>query len=201
MRKFLTYIILFLIPFFIASVTLFLIPIDKKFSYNFVKGECENKASWIYNRVFVDNRDIDVVFVGASQTGCAIMDDVIEKELNKDLKRKINVVNFGYCRRGRDIQYVMLKDMFSIKKPKIIVLEVAEDEPKKSHPVFPYLANTKDLFDSFVLFNQRYLVNVFKGTTVRFEFLKYKVFNTDIEIPENPEPFGYRHSSQHVIPI
>ena len=136
MKKLIKNIILFLIPFLIGSIILFILPIDKKFSYQFVKGECNNIASWIYYRTFENPKSTDIVFSGASHFACGIMDELIEKELNKHISKKINVVNFGYCRGGRDVQYLMLKDFFKHKKPKILLIEVAEDEPKKSHPVF-----------------------------------------------------------------
>jgi len=198
MKRFLKHITLFFIPVYIGIVALFIFPVEKKFSYSFVKGECDNKASWIYNRIFIDNRNVDIAFSGASQTGCAIMDELIEKELNKNSVEKLSVANFGYCRRCRDIQYLMLKDLFENKKPKIIVVEVYEDEPKKSHPVFPYLANSDDLFSSFVFFNQRFLVAIWKGIVVRFENFKQIVFNTEIQSLKNPSLFGYRHSTQKV---
>ena len=81
MKRIAKNIIFFILPFLIGIVVLFFIPVNKKFSYNFVKGECDNKASWIYNRIFEDERQIDIAFTGASQTSCAIMDKVIEVEL------------------------------------------------------------------------------------------------------------------------
>jgi hypothetical protein len=198
MKRFLKHIVLFFIPVYIGVVALFIFPVEKKFSYSFIKGECNNKASWIYNRIFIDNRNVDIAFSGASQTGCAIMDELIEKELNKNSGRELSVANIGYCRRGRDIQYLMLKDLFENKKPKIIIVEVYEDEPKKSHPVFPYLANSDDLFSSGILFNQRYLSGIWKGGVVRFENFKHIVFKTEIQPLKNPLLFGYRHSIQKV---
>jgi hypothetical protein len=94
---------------------------------------------------------------------------------------------------------VMLKDLFAHKHPKILVLEVAEDEPKKSHPVFPYLAESGDLFGSFVLFNQRYFSAIWKGIAVRFEFLKSKFTGNNYADSEKQMPaFGYRSSPQVV---
>lgn len=178
-------------------IFLFLIPVDKIFSYHFVKGECDNKAAWIYQRVFKQPENIDIVFSGASQTSCAIMDEYLEKEFFKLNEPDLKVANLGYCRRGRDIQYVMLKDLFQQKKPKILVLEVAEDEPKKSHPVFPYLAESGDLWGSFVLLNQRYLGNIWKGVVVRFEYLKYRLFqDNSLNENQNTEKFGYLPSVQ-----
>lgn len=183
----------------LGIIVLFLIPVDKKFSYHFVKGECNNKASWIYNRIFEKEDAIDIVFSGASQTSCTFMDEYIEEILGKNGK-KIKVANLGYCRRGRDIQYVMMKDLFKNKNPKLLIIEVPEDEPKKSHPVFPYLAETDDLFDSFVFFNQLFFENFWKGLIIRFEYLKFKTFHNDNFIINNESDFGYLHSNQIVSP-
>ena len=153
----------------------------------------------MYHRIFEDQRPVDVVFSGASHTSCAIMDQFISEELSFKAGKKIEAVNYGYCRGGRDIQYVMLKDLFEQKHPKILVIDVAEDEPKKSHPVFPYLAESKDLFCSLVLFNQRYFTPIWKGITVRFESLRNKFTGENPVTSEHHYPdFGYRPST-HVI--
>jgi len=125
------------------------------------------------------------------------MDEYLENELVKVTGHPMKVANLGYCRRGRDIQYVMLKDLFQQKKPKILVIEVAEDEPKKSHPVFPYLAECNDLWGSVVFFNQRFPVNIWKGIVVRFEYIKHVLFNEENQIENQyKESFGYLPSTQ-----
>jgi len=197
MKKLVSNITLFILPLFAGIVILFLVPVDKNFSYHFVKGECDNKASWIYQRIFEHDENIEIAFTGASQTSCAIMDEYLEKELTKVAGHDIKVANLGYCRRGRDIQFVMLKDLFQQKKPKILVIEIAEDEPKKSHPVFPYLAESHDLWGSIVFFNQRYFLNIWKGIAVRFEYLKHVLFQEESLIKkQNTESFGYLPSTQ-----
>lgn len=198
MRKFVKYIIAFFIPLLLGMFSLFLFPLNKNFSYHFVKGECDNKASWIYNRIFVQKDNIDIAFMGASHISCAIMDEYIEIALNTNSEQEIKLANLGYCRAGRDIQYVMLKDLFQHKKPKLLVLEVMEDEPKKSHPVFPYLAESSDLWGSFVFFNQRYFTNIWKGIVVRFEQLKSNIFKEENPGNENPSAFSYIPSTQLV---
>lgn len=184
-------------PVLVGALSLFLIPVDKKFSYNFVEGECDNKASWIYQRIFEQEENIDIAFLGASQTSCGVMDDFLENKINKHSGTEIKVANLGYCRRGRDIQYIMTKDLFKQKAPNILVIEVAEDEPKKSHPVFPYLAESPDLWGSFVFFNQRFFLNIWKGIIVRFEFLKFRLFYDEKIISSKINPdFGYLPSAQ-----
>ena len=200
MNQFTKNIIRFIVPFLIGITALFLIPVNKNFSYHFVKGECDDKASWIYHRIFEQEKNIDIAFTGASQTSCAIMDELIEKELTKIKGKTTNVANLGYCRRGRDIQYVMLKELFRHKKPSVLVIEVAEDEPKKSHPVFPYLAESNDLWGSFVFFNQRFFLNIWKGIAVRFEYLKFRLFQNEYKIIQTQPGFGYIPSTQTAPP-
>ena len=151
MKKFIQYIAVFAIPFLLGTMILFLFPIDKNFRYHFVQGECDDKASWIYDRIFNQADNIDIVFSGASQISCAIMDESIERQLSK-MGKELKVANLGYCRRGRDIQYVMLKDMFIAKKPKILIIEVAEDEPKKVIPYFHILPKVK-IYGALVCFS------------------------------------------------
>jgi hypothetical protein len=196
MHKFLKYIFLFLLPFIGGIVVLFILPVNKEFTYNFVKGECNNKASWIYHRIFKNPKEIDIAFSGASQTSCAIMDSLIEDNLRINMGEELNVANLGYCRRGRDLQYAILKDLFEHKHPKILVVEVAEDEPKKSHPVFPYFANSTDLFGSAVFFNQRYFSAIFKGLVIRFEQLKAQIYSSSTTSENHPD-YSYI-PTQHV---
>ncbi|WP_167619039.1 hypothetical protein [Maribellus sediminis] len=199
MKNFIKNSLHFSLPFLAGIIVLFVLPQDKYFAYHFVKGECDNKADWMYHRIFEDPRPVDVVFSGASHTGSAIMDQFISEELSLKAGQEIEAVNYGYCRGGRDIQYVMLKDLFEQKHPRILVIDVAEDEPKKSHPVFPYLAECKDLFGSFVLFNQRYFTAIWKGITVRFESLRNKIAGGNPVTSENQyRDFGYRPSSHLV---
>lgn len=196
MKKFVQNIAVFFIPVFIGVILLFAVPVNKKFSYQFVKGECSNIASWIYSRTFENSKSIDIAFSGASHFACGIMDELIDNELNNNSDSPVTVANLGYCRGGRDVQYVMLKDILKHKKPKILFIEIAEDEPRKSHPVFPFLAESNDLFSSFEFFNQRYFKSLWNGLIVRFEFFKFKLMHKTYFTPDNTTDFGYLYSDQ-----
>jgi hypothetical protein len=182
----------------ILLIILLFVQPEKKFAYTFVKGECDNKAAWIYQRIFENQERIVIAFTGASQTSCAIMDELVEKQLDSTLNSDLKVVSLGYCRRGRDIQFAMLKDLFSQKRPKILVIEITENEPAKSHPVFPYLAESKDVLGSLVFFNQRFLSNIYKALVVRFEYCKQLAFGNKTEKPCTNSNFGYIPSNQIV---
>ena len=191
MKNFLKHITWFSLPALLGVILLFGINPDKRFSYRFVKGECSNKASWIYDRLFVLPQNADVVFIGASQTACAVNDDLITGKLQESAGKEVYAASLGYCRGGRDIQYVMLKEVFRKKKPRIVVIEVTEDEPKKSHPVFPYLAETGDLFGSAIFFNQRYFQSLWKGLLVRFEYMKWTLSGQILNNQPLSSLYGY----------
>jgi hypothetical protein len=92
----------------------------------------------------------------------------------------------------------MLKDLFSHKKPKLLVIEITENEPAKSHPVFPYLAESNDVLGSLVFFNQRFISGIYKALVVRFEYCKHCFFGVQAEKPSAISNFGYISSSQIV---
>lgn len=191
MKNFLKHIFWFMLPVMLGAILLFGISPDKEFPYRFVKGECNDKASWIYQRLCESPMTADVVFVGASQTACAVNDGMITARLQEFSGKEIYAASLGYCRGGRDIQYVMLKEILRNKNPELVVIEVTEDEPKKSHPVFPYLAETADLFGSAIFFNQRYFQSIWKGLVLRFEYLKWKLSGQKFTPLPLPSPFGY----------
>lgn len=198
MKKFIQHIILFLIPFIVGAVYLFSIPFYRQFAYHFVKGECDDKGSWIYNRIYENKKPADVVLCGASHIANGVDDKLFELQLDSANNLNLSVANIGYCRGGRDIQYVMLKDLFLNKNPQLLILDVGEDEPKKSHPVFPYLAETPDLFGSAIFFNQRFFKSVAKGLATRFEMVKTSVFKWEFRSSPNLSDFGYIGSTQVV---
>ncbi len=191
MNKFLKQISFFALPIVAGIIMLFSVNPDKHYSYRFVEGECNNKASWIHDRIFLSDKKLDVVFIGASQTACAVKDALIESQISEFSHEKIHVASLGYCRGGRDIQYVMLKEVFRYKKPEVVVIEVTEDEPKKSHPVFPYLADTNDLFESAVFLNQRYLQALWKGLVIRFEYIRGSIFSLNLSAGDSAADYGY----------
>lgn len=181
----------FCFPLLAGVALLFSVNPDKQFTYRFVKGECSNRASWIYDRIFLAEKELDILFLGASQTAATVDDAFIEKWLTESAGRPLSVVNMGYCRGGRDIQYVMLKDVYVHKKPGLLVIEVTEEEPKKSHPVFPYLAEGRDLFGSAVFFNQRYPQALWKGLVIRFEYVKRLIFRSPAEAGSHSADHGF----------
>ncbi len=84
------------------------------------------------------------------------------------------------------------------KTPKLIVIEVHEDEEKNSHDIFPYLAKTDDLLLTPTPFNRDYFADLFNGASARLEFFKAKYIFKKIYTEPSPELYGYAASDRIV---
>ncbi|OGU68408.1 MAG: hypothetical protein A2X62_15550, partial [Stygiobacter sp. GWC2_38_9] len=158
-----------------------------EFAYHYIEHDCYNHGAWIYDRINHNPAPVDVAFIGSSHTLHAIQ----EKKMEKLRELNLHVVNLGYCRYGRNIEFSILKMLLKHKSPKLIVIEVHEDEEKNSHDIFPYLAETEDLLLTPTLFNRDYFSDLFHGGSARLEFFKAKyIFRKKYPDPTS-ELYGY----------
>jgi len=149
-------------------LALFLTPYSKEFAYHYIEKDCYNHGAWIYDRIAKNTVPIDIAFIGSSHTIHAFQD----KKMEKISGSEFHFANLGYCRYGRNLQYSLLKLLLQHRSPKLIVIEVHEDEEKNSHDIFPYLADTEDLFLSPTFLNKDYFSDIFDGTSARLEYFK-----------------------------
>ncbi len=168
MKQILLKIALFFSLMMIAIVAIFLTPYSKEFAYHYIENDCYNHGAWIFDRITKNKTPIDIAFIGSSHTIHAFQ----EKRMEEMLGSNYHLTNLGYCRYGRNLQCTILKLLLQHKSPKLIVLEVSEDEEKNSHDIFPYLAETSDLFSSPTLINRDYLTDLYHGASARLECFK-----------------------------
>lgn len=194
MRQVLLKISLFFGLLMIPFVVLFNTPFSKEFAYHFIKDDCYNHGAWIFERITRNPAPIDIAFIGSSHTIHAFQ----EKKIQEILGSGYRATNLGYCRYGRNLEYTLLKLLLEHKSPRIIVVEVHEDEEKNSHDIFPYLAENKDLLLTPTLINRDYFSDLFHGTSARLECFKAKfVFKTkNQEI--TTDLYGYATSDRNV---
>ncbi len=168
MKQILLKIALFFCLVTIPIMALFLMPYSKEFAYHYIENDCYNHGAWIFDRITINKVPIDVAFIGSSHT----IHSFQEKKMEEILKSNDHLANFGYCRYGRNLQYSLLKLLLQHKSPKLIVLEVSEDEEKNSHDIFPYLAETSDLLFTPTRLNSDYLSDLYHGASARLECFK-----------------------------
>jgi hypothetical protein len=187
MKQIILKLVLFFSLLMIPIVTFFMLPYSEEFAYHYIEHDCYNHGAWIYDRINHNPAPIDVAFIGSSHTIHAIQEKKIEGLLGQNL----HIANLGYCRYGRNIEYAILKMLLKHKSPKLIVIEVHEDEEKNSHDIFPYLADTKDLLLPPTAIDRDYVSDLFQGGSARMEYFKAKyIFRKTYPAPSS-ELYGY----------
>jgi len=166
-------IVLFFLPVF---VLLTILPINKRLKYQGLKGGCSNRGIWIHDRVFINEIPIDIAFVGTSRTSNGISDKLIQKTLEKDSIYS-HVANLGYCRDGRNVSYSFIKDILKGKQIQYLFFEVREDEARKGHDIFPYVAETNDVLAPVLFYNPGYFSDIWYHFAYRLELFQDDIFN------------------------
>ncbi|WP_182852692.1 hypothetical protein [Vibrio sp. PID23_8] len=137
-------------------------------------------AAWIYERIHFDDTPIDVAFFGTSHTMNGIDSRLVEQSLGDD---ELRVVNFAIPHFGRDMHYTLVKQLLESRKPKLIVLEVREQEARDLHPGTHYLAQPEDLYAAPWIVNLRYFGNLIRLPLRTIKTASYNSF---------PEFFGFK---------
>ena len=182
MKRFIINILLFCLPIVVWLFVKWTQPHDQQFTAHFTKGDCFSHGSWLQDRLYLNETEIDIAFFGTSHTINAIDDKLLSKKLNK------NVVNCGYCRLGRNLQELFTQQLFSynqsanLKNPNLekIIIEVRENEEVSSHPMYPYWSNFREMLQ--MPYNRDYINDWYLYTISRIEYDKSKLYPTIYEI-------------------
>jgi len=192
MKEILQKIALFFGLLALPVVLLFALPYSTEFARHFIKDDCYNHGAWIFDRLTKNETPIDIAFIGSSHT----IHSFQEKKMETLLENRFHLANLGYCRFGRNLEYLFIKELVASKEPQLVVIEVHEDEPKNSHDIFPYLADTKDLLISPTFVNRDYFSDVFNGASARLEQFKAKYIFQEKYPEPDLNPYGYGESDR-----
>ncbi len=187
MRRLSLHIILFLLP---VLLFILLFPQDKRQVYASLKDDCTSRAHWMYQRIFESSEPVDIAFMGSSRTINSLKEKVIRTELDG-----YHLLNYGYCRYGRNLHYRLVKDLIDEKGIKALVLEVRLDENPYSHPVGPYLLENSDLITSYPFFNQNYFKDWSTAFRFRLQMLKEKLWRHEDRLIATNARFGFPQTS------
>ena len=188
MKKFFRTLKWFFLPALLLTVLLFCIPVPDSYKYHYIHDDCFDRRSFIYQRIFENNEPIDIAFLGTSHTINAVNDSLVQSLLADS---SAHVANLGFCWLGNDLQYMIMKDIFSRKHPHLLILEVREEENAFSHIMFPYLADGSDLVRPVTITNKYYFRNLFCGAEERLAFLRSALFQKDSVSIDKPDLYGY----------
>lgn len=199
MKRFLKQVALFLLPLLLLAAGLFKLDCPQEFRFHYLEKDCDDRADWIYSRLFCQDKPADIVFIGSSRTMRAVDDSLLSDMISTDTHHA-TALNAGYCRLGRDLQAVLADDLFwktgKYQPPKKLVIEIHEQEGVGSHPVFYCLAGSRDLLFPPSFVNQDYFSNVYNGWLMRLAWQR-KRFTEGAFIPMYPQwskTFGAFHT-------
>ncbi|MBS1686387.1 MAG: hypothetical protein JSS76_16730 [Bacteroidetes bacterium] len=192
MKRFLIKISVFVLLLGFACLIILLLPIDKRYQYAFSKTDCTAKSNYIYHRLYQDTTAVDVVFIGSSHTMCGINDSIVHLRLQESGVHA-TIANLAICRLGRNMDYVIIKDLLRTKHPRLIVLEVKQEEPDRSHPEFGYRADLADVLMPASPIDLSYFTDVANAFVMRTAALKDRIAGEDLLTPyESPSVSIYR---------
>jgi hypothetical protein len=124
--------------------------------YQVLERNFPGAAQWIYERIRFDNRPLDVVVIGSSNA----LYGINSIRMEEDLKRhglSVGVANFSLIIGGRNLNYVILKEMFNAGRyPKLLVLGVNSRPAHFGHPAFKYIAEQDDIIGAVYPINLNY---------------------------------------------
>jgi len=135
-----------------------------------VQTEAFARLGWSYERIHFDPTPIDIALIGTSHTmngidGLAVAQRIAAAGVRAADGQCLTVTNLAIPSYGRNLHWLIMRELLSQRKPKAIVIEVLENETRKAHPEFSHVALTQDLVSAPRLFNLNYV-----GDLIRLPF-------------------------------
>ncbi len=137
------------------------LPHDRYIFFQAIAAESDYSVplKWIYERIHHDSTAIDIAFIGTSHTQSGVKSALVESTLHAH-GNPSRVVNFALPFLGRDLEYLLVKELLESRNIHELVIEVQESEPIYPHPCFSRLADPAELLRSPILINTGYFLNL-----------------------------------------
>jgi len=195
MKRRTKYILLCLVPAGALLAVLFAEP-DKSFLFANDSGDCNGRSIFMYNALYNNPNQADVLLVGSSKT----MNGINDSMLNRLGGQKF--LNLGYCRFGRNLDYFFVEQYCHLHHPKALVLEVREHESQGSHPVSPFLLPLDQLAVSAFCMSGDFFPDLYNKWLCNLKFIRKKLFNpgANTEVPPVDARAGFWYGYKPPVP-
>jgi hypothetical protein len=201
MKRFIRKIILFIAPGLAVLCFIFSIKTDREFCYNYVKGDCNQRGELLYKKIYEDPNKVNCLFIGSSKTWNDINDGLLQDLVNKSGQSHLKLFNAGYCRFGRNLDYLYCKEFMKRNYLKKVFLEVRTDESTSSHPIFPFLANGKEVLEGALAWNGRLFPEVYDHLLMNITYSRCLLgFEKTVRNPASPPAHGYDNIEKTMSP-
>lgn len=133
------------------------LPHDRYLRFQSLTDSAVVKAGWIYERIHFDSTPIDIVFIGTSHTVFGIDSEMVERACRDAGGKNCGSVNFGLQHLGRNVHWLLAREVMQARKPRLLVVEVQETEFRALHPAFAPLADASDVVWAPLVINTSFL--------------------------------------------
>jgi hypothetical protein len=153
-----------------------------------LRTEAYARYGWVYERVHDDPTPVDIAFVGTSHTMNGVDAALVAQKLGQAGARTPagqcpTATNFAMPNYGRNLHWLVAREVLENRPVKLLVLEVLENESRKPHPQFVHIAKTSDILGAPLLVNINYLADI-----VRLPFRQASLAVESLA----PEQFGLK---------
>ena len=143
------------------------IPHDAYMRWQSTQTEAFARLGWAYERVHFDPTPIDVALIGTSHTMNGIDGQAVAARLaalgaRTEDGRCPTVTNLAIPMYGRNLHWAVARELLQARRPRLLVLEVMENETRKPHPLFYRVATTRDLLVAPRLVNANYVIDLMR---------------------------------------
>lgn len=176
------------------------IPHDAYVRWQAVRTEAFARLGWSYERIHFDPTPIDVALIGTSHTmngidGLAVAQRIAAEGVRAQDGRCLTVTNLAIPAYGRNMHWLVMRELLSQRKPRAIVLEVMENETRKAHPLFYTVASLKDVIEAPRLFNINYVGDLIRLPSRQVELGMESFAPADFGLKTTFDPVQYDGST------
>ncbi len=172
----------------VVIAIMLVLPHDRYIRWQALRTEVYARLGWVYERIHFDQTPIDVAFIGTSHTLNGVDAAAVNQELAAEGVRTadgrcIVTSNLAIPEYGRNLHWILARELIENRKVDTIVLEVFENETRKAHPVFEHVADERDILTAPMLVNIGYWHDL-----VRLPYRQLSVWFESLY----PEDFGLK---------
>jgi hypothetical protein len=158
-------------------VFVFFIQPPTSFLFQNAKGDCSGRSDFMYNALYTNKTNADVVLFGSSKTLNGINDSMLNR-LGEE-----TYLNLGYCRFGRNLDWFFIDEYCKTHQPKKLILEVRQQERDVTHPLTPFLLPLSDVAKSALSYNKDFFPDMYNKWLCHLKFLRSRIFNKTTSAP------------------
>jgi hypothetical protein len=169
-----------------------LLPSDRYLRFASMTEPAVVKAGWIYERIHYDPTPIDIAFIGTSRTLFGVDSNEVESVLGGLTNEDLHVVNFALEHPGRDMHWLLARELLTTRRVRMLILEVNEDEPRDLHPAFGSLADVSDVIAAPLVINVSYFSNLIRLPGRQLSLFLYSMLPNALRSEVAFDPAWYR---------